>query len=182
MRYLISTAALALCLAATTAYAAPVTTASSVFYELGVFDLTVTPTGPTTLNLNAGDAFHLEGTFAAQYDSTNPGCGNCRHQLYLAGLSPLSLQINLIRDGGPFQTTYSADFTAPLSAGIYYIGAAYTLQFGFINGVTGSTNANGQVSYILNVAPAAVPEPTSLLLLGTGLLGVVRLRRRGRAS
>src|SRR5688500_17691006 len=62
MRSLTIVTALALCFAATEAKAAPILTApASVTYELGIYDLTVTPDGPTVLNVAPGALFTIEG-------------------------------------------------------------------------------------------------------------------------
>ena len=55
--------------------------------------MTIVPTlaGATTLDLDPGEAFHLEGEFVVRRDFSNSGCTGCVTQLYLAGLPGLSL-------------------------------------------------------------------------------------------
>ena len=157
------------------------TTAPSVTYFTAP-SLTITPTGPTTINVAPGATFNVEGAWSG--GGEDPSCSLCVVQAYLAGLSPLLGQINLDNDiNFSFIQTgnYSGSFTAPLTAGTYYIGAALTYDFDFVPGVIGFGNGRDQVSYIINVGEAAIPEPLSAALLGAGLLGLAVVRRR-RAS
>lgn len=48
----------------------------------------------------------------------------------------------------------------------------------FTLGTFALTNGSNNAPYSLTIAPAAVPEPSSLLLLGSGLMGVCGLVRR----
>src|SRR5215469_13520580 len=79
------------------------TTASTVTYNnLGQRNLTVTPTGPTTFDVLGGHSFTIAGTWGSV--PTGNICAGCETQLYIAGISPLDGQIDLVDNGVIFAT------------------------------------------------------------------------------
>jgi hypothetical protein len=70
-------------------------------------------------------------------------------------------------------TLFSIALPSNLAAGLY------TGSFEILGGAdSGALNTLGSVAFQVNVAPSAVPEPESLMLLAAGLPGVVFLVQR----
>lgn len=171
----------------------PAAAASFTFTRTN-YTLTVTPTGPTLLTIAPGATFSIAGSWSAAYNGI--GCAGCPTQLYLhffAGAAapgdPLVLgQINLFDSvDAPVRVPsasgrYAGTFTAPTRPDTYYISGIETLNFpsAFSTLQNAGFSTPDPWAYLVTVpaAPAAVPGPASLLVLGTGLLGLAAVRRR----
>jgi PEP-CTERM motif len=95
-----------------------------------------------------------------------------------SSLSPLVDQVSFIGDGLTGDGTGSVQkFFVPTGAGELYLGIS---NAGFYNGAPGAYGDNaGFYTATYNVAGvSATPEPSSLLLFGTSLLGLAPFRRK----
>jgi hypothetical protein len=119
----------------------------------------------------AGAGYHFEDLVSLRVEMILPGVAQVGVPLTLN----LALSIRSIAEGG-FVLSSSGGIDALHTFGVPQGGA---LVFDLPDGYTANSESLNIVNNVVPAATTAVPEPSSIILFGTTLLGLVALRKRG---
>jgi hypothetical protein len=139
---------------------------------------TLASANPITVNMNSlGPGAHNSGSYATYpyYFSINGGqatammCDSFTNHISTGDTRSAQVSGLLAR-----KDSFGKDTMDHKAAGIIFLG----VMNGTISATTGGSPGHGQQEFIGYRSPLATPEPGTLLLLSTGLMGMAGLLRR----